>query len=104
MQGLPNPEAAIDHPQTSIATSFSYDLPIEKQIRLIAEAGFSHLSLGALLPADYVGERHLVVVKQLESRSPNIEWCEMKERPGPAPESDRNIFTVRFVDSPESRS
>jgi sugar phosphate isomerase/epimerase len=32
--------------QTSIATSFNYDLPIERQIPLIAEAGFSHLSLG----------------------------------------------------------
>jgi sugar phosphate isomerase/epimerase len=35
-------------PQTSIATSFNYDIPIEKQLRLIAEAGFSHFSLGAL--------------------------------------------------------
>jgi hypothetical protein len=33
--------------QTSVATSFNYDIPIERQIRLIAEAGFSHLSLGA---------------------------------------------------------
>lgn len=55
------------------------------------------------LPADYVGERHLVVVKQIESRSPGIEWCEMEERPGPAPESDKYIFTVRFVESPEAR-
>ena len=38
----------MDHPQTSVATSFNYDIPIEKQIRLAAEAGFSHLSLGAL--------------------------------------------------------
>jgi sugar phosphate isomerase/epimerase len=38
----------MDHRQTSIATSFNYDIPIEKQIRLIAETGFSHLSLGAL--------------------------------------------------------
>ena len=53
------------------------------------------------LPADYVGQRHLVVVKQLESRFPNMEWCEMEERPGPAPESDENILTVRFVGMPE---
>jgi sugar phosphate isomerase/epimerase len=33
--------------QTSVATSFQYDAPIERQLLLIAEAGFSHLSLGA---------------------------------------------------------
>jgi hypothetical protein len=54
------------------------------------------------LPADYIGERHPVVVKQLASRSPNLEWCEMEERPGPAPESDKNIFTIRFVGMPEN--
>jgi sugar phosphate isomerase/epimerase len=34
--------------QTSIATSFQYKIPIERQLSLIAETGFSHLSLGAL--------------------------------------------------------
>jgi sugar phosphate isomerase/epimerase len=34
--------------QTSVATSFNYEIPIRKQLGLIAEAGFSHLSLGAL--------------------------------------------------------
>lgn len=34
--------------QTSIATSFNYDIPIERQIHLIAEAGLTHLSLGAM--------------------------------------------------------
>ena len=32
------------------------------------------------LPADYVGERHVVIVKR------NGEWCEFEERPGPAPQ------------------
>jgi sugar phosphate isomerase/epimerase len=36
------------YPQTSVATSFNYDIPIEKQVLLVAESGFSHLSLGAL--------------------------------------------------------
>jgi hypothetical protein len=54
------------------------------------------------LPADYVGERHLVVVKQLESRSPNTEWCEFEERPGLEPESEKNNFTVCFVSAQES--
>jgi len=34
--------------QTSVATSFNYEIPIERQIHLIAEAGFSHFSLGAM--------------------------------------------------------
>jgi sugar phosphate isomerase/epimerase len=38
----------MDNPKTSVATSFNYDVPIEKQVRLVAEAGFSHLSLGSL--------------------------------------------------------
>ena len=35
------------------------------------------------LPADYVGERHVVIVKQ--EPSGNGEWCEFEERSGPAP-------------------
>jgi hypothetical protein len=38
------------------------------------------------LPADYVGERHVVIVKREPSGAPNGEWCEFEERPGPAPE------------------
>ena len=34
--------------RTSVATSFNYEIPIDKQLELIAYAGFSHLSLGAL--------------------------------------------------------
>jgi sugar phosphate isomerase/epimerase len=36
----------MNQPQISIATFFDYALPIEEQIPLVAEAGFSHLSLG----------------------------------------------------------
>ncbi len=37
------------------------------------------------LPADYVGERHVVIVKREPAGAPNGEWCEFEERPGPAP-------------------
>jgi len=37
------------HADTSVATSFQYGIPIETQVRLVAEAGFSHISLGAQL-------------------------------------------------------
>ncbi len=34
-------------PRISVATSFQYGISIEEQIPLVAEAGFSHISLGA---------------------------------------------------------
>jgi hypothetical protein len=38
------------------------------------------------LPADYVGERHVVIVKREPSGTTGQnEWCEFEERPGPAP-------------------
>ena len=39
----------------------------------------------ATLPADYVGERHIVIVKQEPTGSPHFEWYEWEERPGLAP-------------------
>jgi hypothetical protein len=37
-----------------------------------------------VLPNDYTGERHIVIVKREPARSPNAEWCEFEERPGRA--------------------
>jgi hypothetical protein len=38
------------------------------------------------LPTDYVGERHVVIVKREPAgASGKGEWCEFEERPGPAP-------------------
>jgi len=36
-------------------------------------------------PDDYVGERHVVVVKREPTSTPNWETCEFEERPGPEP-------------------
>jgi hypothetical protein len=33
----------------------------------------------------FIGERHVVVVKRKPTGSPNFEWCQFEERPGPAP-------------------
>jgi sugar phosphate isomerase/epimerase len=41
---------AMNQPQVSIATFFDYAVPIEEQLPLVAEAGFSHLSLGGKEP------------------------------------------------------
>lgn len=45
------------------------------------------------LPADYVGERHIVTLQQERTRSPHLEWCEWEERPGPAPSDPTVYFT-----------
>ena len=37
------------------------------------------------LPADFTGERHVVMIKSQPTTSPNIEWCQFEERPGAAP-------------------
>jgi hypothetical protein len=37
------------------------------------------------LPDDFVGERHVVIVKRESGATPDIEICEFEERPGPAP-------------------
>ena len=50
------------------------------------------------LPTDYVGERHVVIVKQEPSE--NGEWCEFEERPGPAPldaQEDDDWTTIYLV-------
>jgi hypothetical protein len=45
------------------------------------------------LRADYVGERHIVTLRQERTRSPHFEWCEWEERPGPAPSAPTVSFT-----------
>jgi hypothetical protein len=37
------------------------------------------------LPKDFMGERHVVVVKRESTGSSYYEWCHFEERPGPAP-------------------
>ena len=40
---------------------------------------------GSSFDCDYVGERHVVILKREPTETPNLEWCEFEERPGPAP-------------------
>ena len=50
------------------------------------------------LPTDYVGERHVVIVKR--EPSGNGEWCELEERPGSAPadaQEEENCTTICIV-------
>jgi len=46
-------------------------------------ATITRYGLVALLPADFVGERHIVMVNRAVNASPNEEWCHFEERPGP---------------------
>jgi len=49
------------------------------------------------LPADYYGDRHVVIVKREPTKAPNIEWCEFEERPGRGPAVyDTGGMTVYF--------
>jgi hypothetical protein len=43
------------------------------------------------LPANYVGERHIVIVSREPTISPRLEWCEWEERPGPAPSGAEDV-------------
>ena len=52
------------------------------------------------LPADYVGERHVVIVKREPSGATGQnEWCEFEERPGPAPldAQEEDAITICIV-------
>jgi hypothetical protein len=47
------------------------------------------------LPNDYAGERHVVILKREQTKSPGIEWCEFEERIGPTPTGlDDGAFVV----------
>jgi hypothetical protein len=52
------------------------------------------------LPADYVGERHVVIVKREPAGATGQnEWCEFEERPGPAPldSQEEDAITICIV-------
>ena len=42
------------------------------------------------LPDDFVGERHIIVVKREPTSTPNWEACEFEERPGSEPPGTRD--------------
>ena len=47
------------------------------------------------LPKEYVGERHVVIVKRTPTRLQGFEWCRFEERPGAAPpDLDDSSLTV----------
>jgi hypothetical protein len=54
------------------------------------------------LPADFVGERHVVIVNREPGASGDFEWCEFEERPGPAPvdaqEEDCTTIYIAYRD------
>jgi hypothetical protein len=68
---------------------------IERLEAILAPMQAPKLYYGWLLPlpADYVGERHIVTLQQERTRSPHLEWCDWEERPGPAPSAPAVYFT-----------
>jgi hypothetical protein len=63
------------------------------------EARQSVMQVGSLkkLPDDFVGERHVVVVKRQQTCTPNYESCLFEERPGPEPPGNRDQAFRIFV-------
>jgi hypothetical protein len=55
------------------------------------------------LPDDYVGERHVVVVKRELTSTPNCEACEFEERPGPEPRGADDQACRVFVSEADMR-
>ena len=61
------------------------------------------------LPQDFVGDRHIIVAKQLPSQW-GREWVEFEERPGPDPKPPQirrgvpECIDVVFVPSPRTQS
>lgn len=49
-------------------------------------ATITRYGLVARLPDDFVGERHVVLIKRVRTDSPNTEWCHFEERRGPGPD------------------
>jgi hypothetical protein len=66
---------------------------LEKQLKL-AQPAVCRYGWIKPLPKDYVGERHVVMIKREPSRSPNIEWCEFEERAGAASTASDQTMTM----------
>jgi hypothetical protein len=50
------------------------------------------------LPADYVGDLHVVIVKREPTGTPgNFEWCEFEERPAPVDAPEEDCTTIYIV-------
>ena len=55
------------------------------------------------LPAGFIGERHVAIIKREPTDRPNIEWCQFEERMGPPPlNSDDGSFCI-YLDAGEQR-
>jgi len=77
--------------------------------RLETRSGGAHKALKLLLgplrqlPANYTGERHVVITKREPTDSPTREECEFEERPGPGPhlQFEEDTMLIFFVAPPE---
>ena len=57
------------------------------------------------LPKDFLGERHVVIVKKESAGSPYCERCDFEERPGPAPPGGAfRVYLTEDDTAPQSQS
>jgi len=78
---------------------------LERLEAVSQDARQSVMQVGSLkkLPDDFVGERHVVVVKRYPSGTPNWEPCEFEERPGPAPSGVQDEASRIYVEEDDLR-
>jgi len=50
-----------------------------------------------LLPDDYVGEKHVIMGKPMSTDSPDYEWCNFAEVPGPGPNAAEGANVIRMA-------
>jgi hypothetical protein len=55
------------------------------------------------LPSDYVGERHVVIIKRERTDSSNKEWYHFEERPGPGPKADDDGACTVYLTEADTR-
>ena len=58
---------------------------LEQRIVRASRPRFIRYGWLAPVPPDWPGERHVEVIRQEPTRSPDVEWWEGEERSGPAP-------------------
>ncbi len=49
------------------------------------------------LPDNFTGERHVAIVSQEPTRTPNVAWCVFEERPGWGPALDNSKGMTVFL-------
>ncbi len=75
---------------------------LETRVATVPPAVFRYGWL-KLLPGDFVGDRHVAIVKREATNAPNVEWCEFEERVGPGPTRPSDIGPALYLTDDDMR-